>query len=576
MIVTQVTAAVRQYAISLRDYQEELTADVYAAWQAGAANVLAVLPTGGGKTVIFGRVVADHAGASCALAHRQELVGQISLALARYGVRHRIIGPQNVIRRIVQEHMGETGCSYYDPSARTAVAGVDTLVARAEQLTAWAATVTLWVTDEAHHTLASNKWGKAAALFPNAKGLGVTATPARADGKGLGRHAEGVFDDMVEGPSARWLIEQGYLCDYRIIAPPGDFVRPGADAVGSTGDIKLAANKAAVKASHIMGDVVTHYQRFAAGRRGIVFAVDVETATEIARNFNAAGVRAEAVSAKTADNVRGEMLARFKRGELDVLVNVDLFGEGFDLPALDVVIMARATESLGLYLQQFGRALRPIYAPGYDLSTREGRLAAIAAGPKPRALIVDHVGNVVRHLLPDSARVWGLDGRGKKTRGRALDVVPLRTCLNLDCLAPYERALACCPFCGHKPEPANRSAPEFVDGDLLELDAEALKRLRGDIEKIDGPARVPQHLDGPAVGALHKRHRERQQAQEALRTSIAWWAGYQRALGRPDSESYRRFYLAFGLDVMSAQALGRPEALALADKINNYLGEVLG
>jgi len=557
--------------LQLRDYQAEVYTDTRAAWTAGAGNVLMMLPTGGGKTVVFGRAIYDNPGPSIAIAHRQELVGQIALALARYGVPHRIIGPDAVIRDIVRAQVADVGTSYYDPGAPCAVAGVDTLVRRENSLRGWAQSVTLWVQDEAHHVLAGNKWGRAAAMFPNARGLGVTASPGRADGKGLGRHSDGVFDMLIRGPGVRWLIEEGYLCDYRVYCPPSDFVRPGSDAVGSTGDIKLQANKAAVQKSHILGDVVEHYHRFAQGLRSIVFAVDVETATTIARNFQAAGVRAEVVSAKTPAAVRSEFLRRFRAGDITVLVNVDLFGEGFDLPALDAVIMARATESLGLYLQQFGRALRPVYADGYDLRTREGRLAAIAAGPKPYARIIDHVGNVVRHLLPDSPREWSLDSREKQARAKSTDAIPVRSCLT--CFAVYERVRAACPFCGHKPVPTARSAPEFVDGDLCELDGPTLDRLRGAVSRIDGPAVPPPHLSGPAAGNFEKQHRARQQAQRTLRDSIAWWAGYQRAQGRPDSESYRRFYHVFGVDVLGAQALGRPDALALAERINGFLTE---
>lgn len=555
--------------LQLRPYQQQTYASISAAWQQGSKNVLAVAPTGAGKTVLFGRAVADHNGAACAIAHRQELVGQISLALARFGVRHRIIGPDAVIKQAVQEQIRETGRSHYDPSAPYAVAGVDTLIRRKDTLKSWAHSVTLWVTDEAHHLQESNKWGQAVDMFPNARGLGVTATPSRADGKGLGRDSSGVFDELVNGPSVRWLIDQGYLCNYRVLAPPGDFVRPGADAIGTTGDIKPAANKAAVRRSHILGDVVTHYRRHALGKRAIVFAVDVETATETAQRLQAAGIRAEVVSAKTKSIIREELIRRFKRGEIEVLVNVDLFGEGFDLPALDVVIMARATESLALYLQQFGRALRPIYAEGYDLTTTEGRLAAIAASDKPYALVVDHVGNVERHLLPDSRRNWTLEPRSRNKRGRAADVDPVATCM--DCFLMYERFRKSCPFCGFTREPASRSAPEFVDGDLLELDAAALARLRGDIERVDRAVVVPSHLDGLAALGFQKNHRLRKEAQADLRDAIAWWAGQQRHAGATDSESYRRFYLCFGVDVLGAQALGRADAETLTAQIRAQL-----
>ena len=252
--------------MQLRPYQQQCKNEVYDLWQLNPlANVLAVKPTGAGKTVTMASIIHDHNGPSCAIAHRQELVGQISQALAREGIRHRIIAPQSVIRDIVQAHTRELGQSWYDPSSQAAVAGVDTLLRRADTLVDWMRSVTLWVTDEAHHLLADNKWGRAAELFPNAKGLGVTATPLRADGAGLGRHADGVFDHMVEGPSMRWLIDNKYLTDYRIFAPPSDFEIDDS-AIGSTGDYSAPKMRAAARKSHIIGDVVTHYQRIAPGK----------------------------------------------------------------------------------------------------------------------------------------------------------------------------------------------------------------------------------------------------------------------------------------------------------------------
>lgn len=543
--------------MQLRPYQAKAKQDIYAAWDQGFVNTLAVLPTGAGKTVLFSEIVKEHRGASCAIAHRQELVSQISLALARDKVRHRIIGPKSVVKLCVNLHMLELGASYYDPSSTCAVAGVDTLVRRGDELNGWLESVTLCVQDEAHHVLESNKWGTAFKMFPNAKGLGVTATPLRADGKGLGRHVDGLFDTMVEGPGMRDLIDMGFLTEYRVFAPPSDFVRPGADAIGATGDFGHVKLKAAVKKSHIVGDVATHYQRIAPGKLGVTFTDSVETATEIAAQFNAAGVPAAVVSAKTPDAERIAILRRFKNRELLQLVNVDLFGEGFDLPAIEVVSMARATESYALYVQQFGRALRLL----------DGKLFA---------LIIDHVGNVERHGLPDARREWSLDRREKRGKSKASDAIPVRACPA--CTAVYERIYNACPFCGHIMTPAARSGPEQVDGDLIELDPAALAAMRGEIEKVDMHPEAYRHELAkkytPLVGQLAgvKRHVATQEAQEALRGSIAWWAGYQRAQGRSDSESYRRFYFKFGTDVLTAQTLKAADAIELAGRVNEHLG----
>lgn len=554
--------------VHLRPFQTELDANIDTAWAEGAQNVLAVSPTGSGKTVLFSHKLRQHRGASVAIAHRQELVGQISLSLARNGVRHRIIGPTDLVKRvIVPAHMAELGACFYDPNAPCAVAGVDTLIRM--DPTPWHLQVTKWITDEAHHVLADNKWGKACEMFPNAQGLGVTATPGRADRKGLGRHADGVFDRMVVGPSMRDLINDGYLTDYRVWVAP-EVVDVSDVPIGANGDFVQPKLRAAVhRSKKLVGDVVQHYLRHARGKRGITFAVDIEAATELAAAYRAAGVPAEVVSSKTPDALRVSVLRRFRAGEVLQLVNVDLFGEGFDVPRVECVSMARHTASFPLFAQQFGRALRLQLAPhlieNWGDFTSEERRAYIAGGEKPRALVIDHVGNVARHGLPDMPRAWSLDAGERRSRGGASDVIPTRSCPM--CTAAYLRIETACPECGYSPVPAGRSTPEQVDGDLTELDPATLARLRGESARIDAAPTFPPNLPAAVYGAMKRQHWERQQAQAKLREAIAWWAGYQKALGRPDRESYRRFFFMFGTDVATAQTLGRPEAEALAARI---------
>lgn len=561
--------------IQYRDYQSQLVDGIYDSWQKGARNTLGVMPTGAGKTVVFSGITSNTREPSIAIAHRQELVSQMSIALARCDVPHRIIAQEKTINRIIKMHVRECGVCYYNAAEPHAVAGVDTLLSWGDRLSKWLPRVGLWVVDEAHHLLRANKWGEAIGMFPNARGLGVTATPIRADGRGLGNHSDGFFDDMVVGPTMRELINDGWLTDYRLFAPQSDIELSDSDVTAS-GDYSKVKLKNAVRKSRIVGDVVEHYQRIAPGKRTVVFASDTETAGDMAVRFNSVGVRSEVVTAKTLDASRAEIMERFKQGDVTVLINVDLFGEGFDLPAIEVVIMARPTESFALYAQQFGRALR-LMLDGGAPGTREGRLAAIAASSKPKAIIIDHVGNVVRHGLPDTSREWSLDAREKHSRQMADDVIPLTSCLNVECLAVYERIHPTCPYCGSKPTPVSRSAPEFVDGDLTELDPAILAQLRGEVDRVDMlPADYRSELQRkgcPTAGehANVKRHVERQDAQGALRASMAWWAGYHSARGRSDSESYRRFYHKFGIDVLSAQALGYNDALRLAERINNEL-----
>lgn len=404
------------------------------------------------------------------------------------------------------------------------------------------------VVHNCHHLLRENKWGKATELFPYARGLGVTATPLRVDGKGLGRHADGVMDALIVGPGMRDLIERGYLTDYRVFAPASDIDLSKVPVSSTTGDYQAVALRDAARKSHITGDIVDSYLRIAKGKLGVTFCVSIELAQETAARFRAGGVPAECVSSETPEAVRAAVLRRFAAREILQLVNVDLFGEGFDLPALEVVSMGRPTESFGLYAQQFGRSLRPL------------------AG-KTEAIIIDHVGNVIRHGLPDGRREWTLDRRAKRARSSS-DEIPLRACP--ECTGVYERFHRCCPYCGYAPEPISRSSPEHVDGDLLEMDASFLARLRGEADLMAGP-KIPYGATPEVKGAILKRHRELVETQNQLRGQIAWWAGWQRSLGRNDSEGYRRFFHEFGVDVASAQTLRTKEAIELTAKLQRVL-----
>jgi len=534
----------------LRPYQVALEDQILTAWEQHP-YVAAVLPTGGGKTIIFSDIIRKHQGYSMAIAHRQELVSQISTSLATSSIDHNIIAPDKIIRWICGLHTAKFGRHFYNPNAKPQVAGVDTLIKRAHKFPQLCEAVTLWVLDECHHLLRKNKWGKAVELFPNAKGLGVTATPLRADGHGLGSHASGVFESLCVGPNMRDLIEEGFLSDYKVYSIPSN-IDLSQVKVTATGDFNRTTLKTASRASHIVGDIVEHYLRLAPGKLGVTFVTDVETAADVAMQYRHAGVPAEAVHAKTPNKERQAAIERFSRRELMQLVNVDLFGEGFDLPAIEVISMARPTESYGLYCQQFGRVLRPL--PGKDI-----------------AIIIDHVGNVMRHKLPDYGRAWSLDSRERRSNGADASLKPVKTCYS--CSAVYEGYSDTCPYCGHVHKPTDRSRPEFVEGDLTLLDPDTIAELRGEISRVDSPASAVserlQHAGAPLVAAkgAAAQHHKRQLAQQMLRDVIAIWAGYRRAEGLPDAESYRMFWHKFGVDVMTAQTLGRPDAEKLTANI---------
>lgn len=584
--------------MKLRPYQEKIVNETELQWALGNRVVLISLATGGGKTPILSTLISNHAGYVAAIAHRDKLVEQMSMTLARAGVRHDLIASEKTKKLIARKHVKKLGQCFYTPGARVRVASVQTL-ARAGGLDAWAAQVTLWIVDEGHHVLRANTWGKCVAKFthPACHGLLLTATPGRPDGKGLGSHRQGCnggpcegcndgfADVMVEGPGMRWLIDQGYLCDYDVVCPPTDLVATGKP--GASGEYSHVQQRAAARESHILGDIPKHYLKWARGLSGITFCGDIETATAMVASYRELGVTAELITGETDTNVRDDVFDRAERGELNQIVAVDVISEGVDIPALQVGSFGRLTGSIITWRQQLGRLLRPIYAPGFDLETQAGRLAAIAASSKPRALLLDHIGGFIDQHLgpPDAPRAWSLEPRS--SRGPAEqdeDEIPRRICNNpaVDCFKPYPRILRECPHCGYAPLPpvGGRSSPEIVDGDLGLMDPAALAILQGRVLDLDrtreqnDAAQLAKRADPTWLGKHWGNYVNNRNAIIALTDSMDRWAGTLHAQGHADHEIQRAFFLTFGVDVLSARGLSSKEALELKEsidrRVNNF------
>ena len=554
----------------LRDYQQQLKSGVYRSWDSGNRNVLAVSVTGSGKSKIMSSIAYDfwkQGDTPVVMAHRNELVSQMSSHIAELEIPHKIIGSQDTIKRITYEHREKFGRSFVNPSAPTAVIGVDTMIARMNDLKDWARQVDVWLGDENHHQVgsydldqygnpvrdkngeivwktAANKWAKCASMFTNARGVGFTATPQRADGQGLGRQWDGLMDDMIIGPTMRDLINRGYLSDYGIACPTSD-LDTNELKTAKDGDYSSQSMRKAAKKSHIVGDTVENYCKFAMGRSAIVFATDVETAGEIAKKFNEWGIPATELNGKSHPNVRDKFMREFREGKLKVLVNVDLFDEGLDISGCDVVILARPTASLGKYLQQVGRALRP--APGKT------------------ALIIDQVSNIIRHGLPDQERVWTLARREKKSKQNPdPDEIKLRPCHK--CTLPYKPFMNACPWCGaEKPLPSPRERTlEIVEGDLTLLTPEMLSAMRKSTipeNPADIAERVAHASGNPIAGkGAANRQIEKIKSHERLSHAIAQWAAVKRLEGRDDREIQKMFYMTLGIDVLSALDASKPRA----------------
>lgn len=574
--------------MQLRDYQTGAVEQVKQILQQPDTHPVIVVATGGGKSVMCGHL-AHHYNAThyqAAIAHRRELVSQLALSLARHGVEHRIVGPEVTVQECRRAQLEDLGYHKINQTARMGVCSVDTLVARDLSKDTWAKSVAIAHLDEHHHTLRENKWGKALKNFPALRNtIGYTATPRRADRRGLGRHSDGISTHLVEGPPMSRLIDEGYLTPYKLVMRQVTDVDISRVATAAGGDYNPQAMRKTIKQSRqLVGNAVTLYQHYTPGKKAVLFAADVEHACTFRDSFLAAGISAEIVTADTKEEVRRATMRRFRSGEIKVLLNVDLFGEGFDLPAIEAVIMCRPTKSLPLFHQQFGRGLRLMVSrdllKDWHEFTPEQRKAHIAASEKPHAWIFDLVANTLEPAcggLPDArGRVWSLDGAEARSKGPS-DVPPVRACTNPEpvdesgmlCTGVYERFLTACPFCGYEPKPAGRTI-EQVDGDVVLLDEETLRQLRGEYLA----AHTTPSYGGPHAAALFARHRERHAALTDLQRVIEWWGPcYEIEQGRKltDREQQKAFFLVFGITTLEALALKRADAEALRKKVLDWM-----
>lgn len=549
-------------AIVLRPYQQKLKEELYALWNEEVKNLLLVKATGLGKTKLFCSVAIDLAIKgiwgyklpSAIMVHRKELVQQISLTLAEEGIPHNIIAPTPVIRGIVAAQRQLTKRQWYDYNANITVISVDTLNSRITKHEKWAKSIRFWITDEATHLLRENKWGRAVKFFPNAIGLGVTATPERLDKRGLGSHVDGVFDRMVIGPDTRWGIDNGYLCSYKIAIPNSDYQLHLKEANGDS-DYTREAMIVASQKSHIVGDVVANYQKFAGGKQAIVFASDVGAGERMKANFIAKGVKAVLLTALSEDSDRLRSMIDYRDKKIQVLINIDLFDEGLDVPGIECVIMARPTMSLSKYLQMIGRGLRP-------------------AKGKEFLVIIDHVGNVKKHGLPDARRRWSLD----RVKRRKKNLNLIRICANVECNAPFSLVLRVCPYCkeevkGPNREGSGRVSPAEIQGDLILLDPDTLRELESKTVLEDPnlvAQRVAKAAGGPAgIRAMHNQI-ERIAAQRLLVDAIALKAGEKRAEGLTDREIHVDFFLNFNSTISEWLAEPKVEMLKHIEELKEW------
>lgn len=506
---------------TLRPYQNDLANSIRDAYRQGHKCPLVVLSTGGGKTMIFSYIThgaSQRGNATLLVAHRRELIEQISLSLARFGVEHQLIAPTSAQRDIKIAHFKAFGRSFVNHGSATMVGSVQTIVRHFDTIDRTLernqARSFLIIMDEAHHVVADTQWGTVMERYPSAMGLKVTATPERLDGRGLGKGQGGFADVMIEGPPMSWMIDNGFLSPYRAFTTATPIDTTGVKL--RMGDFARDELAEKVDKPAIIGDAVEHYARVARGLRAVVYCVSIAHSQHTAEQFNRAGISAAHLDGDTEPAERARIIRAYADGVYDVLCNQALFTEGFDLAAIaqkdvtiDCVIDLAPTQSLSLYMQKVGRALRP----------RPGKVA----------VLLDHAANIQRHGLPEMEREWTLEGRKKRKRKAAdndnePDVV-VRTCPQ--CFA-ITKPVPVCPNCGHVHEVKERKVEE-KEGDLVELTAEDREAMRRQSMRAQGKAQTVEELMaalGYSRGRAEKivlARREKEQLQEQARQLLTDW-----------------------------------------------------
>jgi len=389
-------------------------------FEAGTRRICAQLPTGAGKTFVL-REIIDRMKASgrtiYCVTHRLSLVRQLGEELREGGINFSYVLPGFPMLR-----------------CKVLVCSLMTVVRRFDRMDEPG----LIIIDEAHH-VRSSCYHRLFEQWPDARILGVTATPQRTDGKPL----RSVFDKLIVGPSMRELIDDHKLADYDYYAP---MTIDMSDVHKVAGDYARNESVDKVDRASIIGNVIEHYRRYADHQPAIVSCVSIEHCEHVAQQFREAGYLAQAIHSGLSNDLVDELQRDLKMGILEILVQCELLGEGVDIRGASVLIQLRPTASLVVFLQHIGRVLR--YAEG------------------KRAIILDHVGNYERHGLPDDPRKWSLDGIDKQDKG----ILIYKRCES--CWWPVKKALAVCPYCGSAfamREGTGRELPTEREGELINV-----------------------------------------------------------------------------------------------------------
>ncbi|WP_255377334.1 DEAD/DEAH box helicase [Listeria sp. ILCC797] len=400
--------------LQLRNYQQKMVSKTREALKNGYRCPCVVAPCGAGKSVILSEIIrmtTHNKKQVLFIVHRKELIDQIRQTLLKNDVDMNFVTlsmVQTIVRRLEKT---------FEPD--------------------------LIVIDESHHILA-NSYKKIIQHF-HAPVVGFTATPVRLNGGGLGD----INDILIEEVTAKWLIEHQFLSPYKYFAP--EVMETFQLRVKHTGDYDLTELDNQFTERKIWGDVIAHYKKLADGEQAILYASSIYQSKKMAASFQEANIPSEHIDGKTPKLVRDEIIQKFRDGEIKVLCNLDLIGEGFDVPDCSTVIMLRPTQSLSLYIQQSMRGMR--------------------YRPDKTSIIIDHVGNVNRFGLPDMERTWSLEP--KKGSNQTKAEAPVKICKG--CFMTVLQSEKTCPHCGAVFKVEVKAIEIDESAELKEIDEQTFK-----------------------------------------------------------------------------------------------------
>ena len=368
-----------QKDITLRDYQQLAKEEIFSKWNR-VDNILYQMPTGTGKTRLFTSIIRDISiwglrhninYRILIIAHRSELIEQSSRSLDKYHIKHGVLAGTMKDKR--------------DLTQAIQVASIQTITHPANQCLIDELKFDFIIIDEAHHAVA-NSYQKLWEYCPDAKKLGVTATPWRMNNSGFAQ----IFDAYIPSMSIKDFIQKGWLASYQYYSiPTSSELVKSIESIREfdiAGDYKNSALVGVCDTSRIRAQLYDSYEKNVLGKKGIIYSISREHSEHICLQYRSRGVAIENIDSKTPAKVREKVIQAFRNGEIDIIVNVDIFSEGFDCPDIEFIQLARPTKSLVKYIQQVGRGLRK-------------------NGDK-KCIILDNVGMYSRFGLPNEERDW--------------------------------------------------------------------------------------------------------------------------------------------------------------------------